>query len=119
MNNLPQPSLFTGKPARRLVFPFQRTLLYDVDESAKEEGHEHEYCPKTSPTKPFKIYRIRIEKDHFHIKQHKQNSYQEILDRHRLAGISMALDTTGKVLQLVRRFSAGTQEVGYEHQETN
>ena len=44
------------------------------------------------------IDRIRVKKDHFHIKKHKKDRGQEIFDRHGLPGIPMGFDPAGKRL---------------------
>src|SRR5258706_7595503 len=87
------------------ILPFQRTLFYYIYKATKEESYKHQYRPKTAPAKLLKVHGIRIKKDHFNVKQHKQYRRQEIFYRHRLTCIAMCFYSTGKSLQFIRRFS--------------
>jgi hypothetical protein len=100
-----------------LILPLQSPFLNDIDKSTKKESHEHQYSPKTAPTQTPEINSIGIEKDHFHIKKHKENGYQKILDGHGLPCIAMTFDPAGKILQFVGGLPPGTQQMGHKNEE--
>ena len=107
-----------GRP-QFLVLPREGALFYNVKEPAQEESHKHKYSPKTAPTQTFEIHRVGVEKDHLHVKQHKENGNQEILDSHWLAGFPMGFDPGSEGSQLVGGLPLWTQQMGDDHQRTD
>jgi len=98
-----------------LFFPIQSTLLHDIDEAAKEECNEKNDLNKTLLTQIAEIDRVRVEEDHLHVEKDKQDSNQEVLDTHGLAGVSYRGDTTLKVDEFVLSAPLWAQQMGNSH----
>ena len=75
-----------------------------------KKADKEQYCEKSIPSQGFKNDCVGIEKDHFHVKEYKQDCDQKIFYRHRLAGITMTFDPAGKSFQFIGRFLLGPSQ---------
>lgn len=97
------------------VFPGQRPFLNDIDKAGQEKANKQHHRHKTVPAELAEIHCVRVKEDYLHIKQHKQDGYQEILDRHGPARITLLFYTTFKCLEFIRCKTLRTKPVRQQH----
>ncbi len=100
-----------------LIFPIQSAFLHDVDEAAKEERNEKNNLNKALLTQIAEVDRIGVEENNLYVEKDKQDGHKEVLDAHRLAGVSYRGDTTLEVDEFVLCAPFGAEQVGHSHHD--
>lgn len=104
---------------KHLIFPGKSAFFYYIYKPCNKQPYKRGHSSKSTPAQFTKINCIWIKENHFHIKQYKKNSHQEVFDSHWLPCIAFYFNTTFKILQLIRSFSFRAKKMGECHYSCN
>src|ERR1700744_5215727 len=111
MNHL----IMTKENIKDYLIPVEDTLFYDVNKAQQQCAHKDEHLDHAGAAQLAEIDCPGVHKDHFHIKQHKEDSHQEVLDRNRRTGIAYYLNTRFKWCYLISSDTFRPYFVCYKH----